>query len=84
MPGILKISHKTFKLENIIGHINLKVEDLSYDSYSIYYYTFNEEENEEYLVQDKVSMKSETGKIIKNIFLDNHKFKVYMYDSSNN
>ena len=29
-------------------------------------------------------MKLETVKIIKDIFMDNHKFKVYMYDSSNN
>ena len=84
MPGVIKISHKTFNLENLVGHLYLKVEGLSYASYSIYYYTFNEDENEEYLDQDKVTMKLETGKIIKDIFMDNHKFKVYMYDSSNN
>ena len=84
LPGIIKISPKTFNLDNLIGNLNLKVEGISYASYSIYYYTFNEEENEEYLDQDKVSMKLETGKIIKDIFMDNHKFKVYMYDSSNN
>ena len=84
MPGIIKISHKTFNLDNLIGDINLKVEGLSYASYSIYYYTFNDEENEEYLDQDKISMILEKGEIIKDIFMDNHKFKVYMYDNSNN
>ena len=57
LPGIIKISPKTFNLDNLIGNLNLKVEGISYASYSIYYYTFNEEENEEYLDQDKVSMK---------------------------
>ena len=84
MPGLFKLSHKMFNLDNLIGHITLKVEGLSYASYSIYYYVFREEENEEYLDHEKISMKLETGKVIKDIFMDNHRFKVYMYDCSNN
>ena len=83
-PGLITISAKSFNLTNLIGNIKIKVEGLSYASYSIYYYTFNEEENEEYLDQDKISMKLEKGTVIKDIFMDNHKFKIYMYDSSNN
>jgi len=84
LPSLIKISSKNFGLDNLCGSFIVKVEGLSYASYSIYYYTYNEEENEEYLDQDKVSMKLEKGNIIKDIFLDNHRFKVYMYDSSNN
>ena len=84
MPGLIKFSHKLFNLENLEGNFYFTVEGLSYASYSIYYYTFDDDENEEYLDQDKVCMKLETGNIIKDIFMDNHRFKVYMYDSSNN
>ena len=84
MPSVFKLSHKIYNLDNLIGHITLKVEGLSYASYSIYYYTFSEEENDEYLDQEKILMKLETGNVIKDIFMDNHRFKVYMYDSSNN
>ena len=55
---------------------------LSYASYSLYYYPFNEEENINALDQDKVIMKLEKGKIIRDIFMDNHRFKIYSYDSS--
>ena len=84
MPEVIKISPTTFGLDNLKGQLTINVEGLSYASYSLYYYTFNEEENDEYLDQDKVSMKLETGSIIKDIFMDNHRFKVYMYDSSTN
>ena len=84
MPGLFKLSHKTFNLNNLIGQISLKVEGLSYASYSIYYYTFNDEENEEQLDQEKISMKLDTGSVIKDIFMDSHRFKVYMYDTSTN
>ena len=84
MLGVMKISAKSLSLDNLVGNINLAVEGLSYASYSLYYYVFNEEENEESLDQEKVSMKLEKGKIIKDIFMDNHRFKVYMYDSSTN
>ena len=40
---------------------------LSYASYSLYYYPSNEEENIDALNQDKVIMKLEKGKIIKDI-----------------
>jgi len=36
----------------------------------------------EALDQDKVAMKLTKGKIIRDIFMDNHRFKVYLYDSS--
>ena len=55
---------------------------LSYASYSLYYYPSNEEENIDALNQDKVIMKLEKGKIIRDIFMDNHRFKIYSYDSS--
>ena len=55
---------------------------LSYSSYSLYYFSFNEEENIDTLDQDKVIMKLEKGKIIRDIFMDNHRFKIYSYDSS--
>ena len=84
LPNLIKISTSLFKTENLIGTFNIRVKGLSYGSYSLYYYTFNEEENEDQLDQDKVTMKLEKGKIIRDIFMDNHKFKVYMYDSSSN
>ena len=83
MPGVIKISAKTFNVENLMGTITLAVEGKSYASYSLYYYTFGDEKTD-YLDQDKVVMKLEKGKIIKDIFMDDHKFKVYMYDSSTN
>ena len=84
MPGVFKLSHKTFSSDNLIGIFHLIVKGLSYSSYSIYYYTFNDEEKLDYLDQDRVSMKLVKGEIIKDIFMDNHQFKVYMYDNSNN
>ena len=84
MPGLIKFSHEELNMENLMGNFYFTVKGLSYASYSIYYYTFEEDENEEYLDQDKVSMKLETGNIIKDLFMDNHKFKVYMYDSFKN
>ena len=84
MPGVIKLSKDIFNMENLIGTIHIKVEGLSYASYSIYYYAFNEEENEDTLDHEKVSKILETGSIIKDIFIDNHRFKVYMYDSSKN
>ena len=83
MPGIIKISAKSLNVENLMGTITLKVEGRSYASYSLYYYTFSEEKTD-YLDQDQVTMKLEKGKIIKDIFMDDHKFKIYMYDSSTN
>ena len=82
MPGLIKISKDTFKSENLKGIISFKIEGISYASYSVYYYTYNEEEKQDHLDQDKVSMVLEKGNVIKDIILDNHKFKVYMYDSS--
>ena len=82
LPNLIKISTKLFNTTNLLGTFTIKVKGLSYASYSLYYYTFNEEENLEELDQDKVSMKLTKGKIIRDIFMDNHRFKVYMYDSS--
>ena len=84
LNGIIKISNKDLNLEYLYGVLSFQVKGLSYASYSIYYYYFNEEENENYLDQDKVCMTLEKGNIIKDIFMDNHKFKVYMYDNSIN
>ena len=84
LPNIIKLSCKDFKKENLIGILSLKVKGLSFASYSLYYYSFNEEEKLDYLDYDKVSMKLEKGKIIQDIFIDDHIFKVYLYDSSTN
>jgi len=82
LPNLIKISNEQFKTENLKGTFSLKVKGLSYASYSLYFYTFTNEENAEALDQDKVTMKLERGKIIRDIFMDNHRFKVYMYDTS--
>ena len=82
LPNLIKFSNERFHLENLKGIFTLKVKGLSYASYSLYYYTYDEQEDSDALDQDKVSMKLEKGKIIRDIFLDVHKFKVYMYDSS--
>ena len=82
LPNLIKISTKLFNTENLLGTFTLRVKGLSYGSYSLYYYTYNEEENMDQLDQDKISMKLDKGKIIRDIFIDNHKFKVYLYDSS--
>ena len=82
LPNLIKISTQLFNTSNLLGTFSIKVKGLSYASYSLYYYTFNEEEIEDELDQDKVSMKLIKGRIIRDIFMDNHRFKVYMYDSS--
>ena len=84
LPNLIKISTKLFNTENLLGTFTIKVKGLTYGSYSLYYYTYNEEENMEQLDQDKISMKLDKGKIIRDIFIDNHRFKVYLYDSSTN
>ena len=83
-PGVIKISNSMFSTNNLVGTINIQVQGLSFAGYSLYYYSYNEEENENSLDQEKVSRTLELGSIIKDIFIDNHKFKVYMYDSSKN
>ena len=82
LPNLIKISTELFNTTNLLGTFTIKVKGLSYGSYSLYYYTFDEEENLDALDQDKVTMKLEKGKIIRDIFMDNHRFKVYIYDSS--
>ena len=82
LPNLIKISNELFKTESLKGTFSVKVRGLSYASYSLYYYTFSNEEKEDALDQDKVTMKLEKGKIIRDIFMDKHKFKVYMYDTS--
>ena len=82
LPNLIKISTDLFNTTNLLGTFTIKVKGLSYGSYSLYYYTFNEEENLDALDQDKVTMKLEKGKIIRDIFMDNHRFKIYLYDSS--
>jgi hypothetical protein len=82
LPNLIKISNEQFKTENLKGTFSIKVKGLSYASYSLYFYSFSKEENTEALDQDKVTMKLERGKIIRDIFMDNHRFKVYMYDTS--
>ena len=82
LPNLIKISTDLFKTDNLLGTFTIKVKGLSYASYSLYYYPFNEEENINALDQDKVIMKLEKGKIIRDIFMDNHRFKIYSYDSS--
>ena len=83
LPNLIKVSKDQIKAANLKGTFTVEVKGLSYASYSIYYYTFNEEEKQEALDQDKVSMKLEKGRIIRDIFLDEHRFKIYMYDLSN-
>ena len=82
LPNLIKISTDLFKTDNLLVTFTIKVKGLSYASYSLYYYPFNEEENIDALDQDKVIMKLEKGKIIRHIFMDNHRFKIYSYDSS--
>ena len=84
IPGIIKFSHKTFDLENLMGVINFSVKGLTYATYSIYYYTYDENEDVEKIDHNSIQMKLEKGVIIKDIFMDNIKFKVYMYDSLTN
>ena len=82
LPNLIKISTDLFKTDNLLITFTIKVKGLSYASYSLYYYPFNEEENINALDQYKVIMKLEKGKIIRDIFMDNHRFKIYSYDSS--
>ena len=82
LPNLIKISNKILNIDNLKGSFTIKVKGLSYASYSLYYYTFNEKENINSLDQDKIDMKLEKGVIIKDIFMDSHRFKIYMYDSS--
>ena len=74
LPNLIKISTDLFKTDNLLGTITIKVKGLSYASYSLYYYPFKEEENIVTLDQYKVIMKLEKGKIIRDIFMDNHRF----------
>ena len=82
MSDVIKISNNTFKTKSLEGIVSIEIKGITYASYSLYYYIYNEEENENYLDQDKISMNLERGNIIKDIFIDNHRFKVYMYDNS--
>ena len=82
LPNLITISNEKLKTDNLKGIFSLTIKGLSYASYSLYYYTFNIEEDEDSLDQDKVTMKLEKGRIIRDIFMDAHSFKVYMYDSS--
>ena len=84
LPNIIKISANNYNLDNLKGIFSLKVIGLSYAYYSLYYYAYNDEDNLNYLDYDKVSMKLEKGKIIKDVFMNEHIFKIYLYDSSTN
>ena len=84
IPGVIKLSCKDFDLDYFIGVINFSVQGLDFASYSIYYYTYDENENEEKIDQNSVKIKLHKGVIIKYLFMDNIKFKIYMYDSLSN
>ena len=49
LNGIIKISNKDLNLEYLYDVLSFQVKGLSYANYSIYYYYFNEKENENYL-----------------------------------
>ena len=84
IPGVIKLSNKIFGLDNLFGVINFSVKGLNYASYSIFYYTYDENEDVEKIDQNSVTMKLEKGVIIKDVFMNNNLFKIYMYDSLSN
>ena len=82
LPNLIKISAEKLNIDNLKGVFIFTVKGLSYATYSLYYYCFKDEEDEDILDQDKIVMKLEKGRIIRDIFMEGHRFKVYVYDSS--
>ena len=85
LPNLIKINNELLNVKDLTGIFSISVQGLSYASYSLYYYTFNDEDKEKKdLLEKDIDMKLEKGMIIRDIFMDSHRFKIYVYESSLN
>ena len=82
LPNVLEIRSDDLKTSSLKGIIELQVIGISFSSYNLYYYPFDED-NPNRLDHKAISMSLIKGNIIQDYIKDNHYVKVYSYDNSN-
>ena len=80
IPNVIEIKLEDFPQENLIGTFQFEVEGSAFSSYEIYYYTFDN--TQEQLDHKKICMTLLKGKMIQDYIKLNHLVKVYSYDNS--
>ena len=82
MPNVIEIKSSNFPNKSIKGTFLLDVIGYSFSSYSIYYYTFDDNSSSK-LDHKTITMNLIKGNIIQDYIKDNHNIKVYSFDNSN-
>ena len=82
MPNVIEVKSSDFLGNNIKGTFFVEVEGLAFSSYSLYYYTYDDESKSK-LDHKTVTMSLIKGTIIQDYIKENHNIKVYSYDNSN-
>ena len=82
MPNTIEIKAKDFPGNSIKGAFELTVIGGAFSSYSLYYYTFDDDSSNR-LDHKQISMSLIKGKIIEDYIKEGHYLKVYSYDNSN-
>ena len=82
MPNAIEIKAKDFPSNSIKGSFEIEVEGFSFSSYDIYYYTFDDDNNNK-LDHKTIKMSLTKGNIIQDYIKYNHYIQVYSYDNSN-
>ena len=82
LPNIIEIRSDVLKTNSLRGIFELEVIGISFSSYNLYYYPFDDD-NSNKLDHKTISMPLIKGNIIQDYIKDNHYVKVYSYDNSN-
>ena len=82
MPNIIEIKSNDFADKTLKGIFVIEVIGFSFSSYSIYYYTFDDDFSSK-LDHKNVRMELTKGIIIQDYMKENQHIKVYSYDNSN-
>ena len=78
LPNLITVSKKDLRTKHIEGKYIIKVTSNSFSSYSLYYYTFDDDVSSS-IGQLNISMKLSKGKMIEDFFPTNSSIKIYVY-----
>ena len=82
IPNVIEIKRNNFLNKNIRGTFYIEVEGFAFSSYSLYYYTYDDESSSK-LDHKTVTMSLIKGVIIQDYIKENHNIKIFSYDNSN-
>ena len=82
MPNVLEIRARDFMDKNIKGIFSIEVIGYSFSTYSIYYYTFDDDKSSK-LDHKNIRMELNKGNVIQDYMTENQNIKVYSYENTN-